>query len=66
MAEKYPEKIIKAPVDIREGLTNSQAEKIVDGLQIKGDKAAAVEQVMALYKVFADCDCTMVEVSLPR
>lgn len=65
LAEKYPEKIIKIPVDIFEGITDAQANEMVEGLQIKGDKQAAVEQIKALYKCFTDSDCTMVEVSIP-
>lgn len=63
LAEKYPEKIIKIPVDIFEGITDEQATQMVEGLQINGDKQAAVEQIKALYKCFTDSDCTMVEVS---
>lgn len=65
LAEKYPEKIIKIPVDIFEGITDEQASQMVEGLQIKGDKQAAVEQIKALYKCFTDSDCTMVEVNAP-
>ena len=62
LAEKYPEKIIKIPVDIRTGLTDAQARQMVDGLAVTGDKGAAAEQVKALYKLFDKTDCTMVEV----
>ena len=62
LAEKYPEKIIKIPVDIFEGITDEQADQMVEGLAVKGDKKAAAEQIKALYKCFTDSDCTMVEV----
>lgn len=39
-----------------------QAHEAVDGLKVTGDKAAAAEQIKALYKTFAESDCTMVEV----
>ena len=63
LAEKYPEKIIKIPVDIREGITDAQANQMVDGLQVTTDKKAAAEQIKNLYKMFTSCDCTMVEVT---
>ena len=63
LAEKFPDKIIKIPVDIFEGITDEQANKMVEGLQVKGDKAKAAEQIKALYKTFTDSDCTMVEVN---
>mmetsp|Transcript_10135 Transcript_10135/g.26898 ORF Transcript_10135/g.26898 Transcript_10135/m.26898 type:complete len:413 (+) Transcript_10135:201-1439(+) len=63
LAEKYPEKIKKVPIDIVAGMTDTQASEIVDALEISGDKSAAIEQVKALYGVFRDSDCTMVEVN---
>ena len=67
LAEKFPEKIIKVPVKIEEGITDAQAAKVVDGLAVGGDKTAAAEQIKALYKLFVESDCTMcVEVSYQR
>ena len=63
LAEKYPEKIKKVPIDIVAGMTDQQASEIVDALEISGSKPAAIEQVKALYGVFRDSDCTMVEVN---
>jgi len=64
LAEKYPEKIIRIPVDIRDGITDAQANEMVDGLKIKSDdKKAAAEQIKALYNTFKASDCTMVEVN---
>jgi len=65
LAEKYPEKIIKVPINITEGITDAQAAQVVDGLQVssKVDKAAAAEQIKSLYKLFSESDCTMVEVN---
>lgn len=36
------------------------------GLAVRGDLAAAAEQIKGLYKLFTSCDCTMVEVSRSR
>jgi len=63
LAESSPEKIIKVPVDINIGLTAAQADQVVAGLKCSGDKAAAAEQIMALYRLFSEADCTMVEVN---
>lgn len=63
LAESHPDKIRKIGIDPRVGLTDAQAAEAVAALEIKGDKAAAKEQVKALYRTFAECDCTMVEVN---
>ncbi|CAL5221179.1 g3325 [Coccomyxa viridis] len=63
LAEKYPEKIIKIPIDVFEGITDDQANQAVEGLKVTGDKKAAADQIKALYKTFAESDCTMVEVN---
>ena len=47
LAEKYPEKIKKVPIDIVAGMTDQQASEIVDALEISGSKPAAIEQVKA-------------------
>ena len=36
----------------------------MEGLKVEGDKKAAADQIKALYKTFAESDCTMVEVSM--
>ena len=63
LAESSPEKIIKVPIDIRTGPTDSDLEMVVNGLGCSGDKTAAGEQIKALYNLFVDKDCTMVEVN---
>lgn len=63
LAEKFPEKIIKVPVDIREGMTPSQAAAVVEGLKVKGDANAAMDQVMKMFKCFCECDATLLEVN---
>jgi succinyl-CoA synthetase beta subunit len=63
LAEKHPDKIIKLPIDISKGMTDAQAAKLVDGLAVKGDKKAAGTQLQALYKLFCENDCTMVEIN---
>ena len=62
LAEKFPDKIITVPVDIREGITDAQAMKMVDGLNVGVEKTAAADQIKRLYQLFDASDCTMVEV----
>jgi len=63
LAESSPEKIIKVPINIDIGMTDAQAAEIVTGLAVSGDKSAAADQVKALYRLFTESDCTMVEVN---
>lgn len=63
LAEKFPDKIIKIPVDVREGITDAQAATMVKGLGVRGDAAAAAQQIKSLYALFVKSDCTMVEVN---
>ena len=63
LAERYPDKIIKIPIDIRTGVTDEQALTMVNGLGVTTDKTAAADQIKRLYKLFCDSDCTMVEVN---
>lgn len=63
LAESSPEKIIKVPIDVSKGMTDANATEIVAGLEVSGDKTAAMAQVKALYDCFKKCDCTMLEVN---
>jgi hypothetical protein len=62
LAEKFPEKIIKVPVNIQEGITDSQAKTMAEGLGVKQHMDDAIKQIKALYTLFVEKDCTMVEV----
>ena len=63
LAESHPEKIVKVPVDIETGPTKQDLEAVVNCLGSSGDKAKAMEQIQALYDLFIQRDCTMVEVN---
>jgi len=63
LAESHPEKIIKTPIDINVGITDDQAMAVAKALEVTGDMGAAAEQIKSLYKLFVECDCTMVEVN---
>lgn len=63
LAESNPEMIIKVPINLKEGITEEQVMQVVDGLTCSGDRVKAGEQIRALYQLFVDRDCTMVEVN---
>ncbi|KAI9070436.1 hypothetical protein K1719_047601, partial [Acacia pycnantha] len=57
LAEKFPDMIVK-------GLTDEGAAKVVDGLAPKvSDRNKSIEQVKNLYKLFCECDCTLLEIN---
>ena len=52
-------------MNVFEGITDAQANKVVDGLSLKRvEKGAAAEQVKRLYELFTKSDCTLVEVTI--
>ncbi|KAL2323411.1 hypothetical protein Fmac_027790 [Flemingia macrophylla] len=64
LAEKFPDMIAKVPIDVFEGITDEDAAKVVDGLAPKvADRNKSIEQVKNLYKLFVDCDCTLLEIN---
>ncbi len=50
LAEKYPDRIVRVPIDPLIGMTDAQARQIVAGLEVKTDAEDAVAQIKALYK----------------
>ncbi|XP_020580804.1 succinate--CoA ligase [ADP-forming] subunit beta, mitochondrial-like [Phalaenopsis equestris] len=63
LAEKFPDMIVKVPIDVFKGITDEDAAKVVDGLAPKvADRNASIEQVKQLYELFCKCDCTLLEV----
>merc|ERR1712151_676476 len=64
IAAADPTAIVKVPVDIIEGLSSSQAETMAKAMGFEGAQAAsAAKSIESLYKVFMECDCTMVEIN---
>eukprot|EP00339_Tiarina_fusa_P018316 CAMPEP_0117014172 /NCGR_PEP_ID=MMETSP0472-20121206/11548_1 /TAXON_ID=693140 ORGANISM="Tiarina fusus, Strain LIS" /NCGR_SAMPLE_ID=MMETSP0472 /ASSEMBLY_ACC=CAM_ASM_000603 /LENGTH=379 /DNA_ID=CAMNT_0004717667 /DNA_START=228 /DNA_END=1367 /DNA_ORIENTATION=- len=63
LAAEQPEKIVTVPVNLADGITQDQIDEVLAGLTVSGDKVAAGEQIRALYNLFVDRDCTMVEVN---
>jgi len=64
IAAKDPSAIVKVPVDIIEGLSTVQATDMAGKMGFEGPQAAlAGKSIESLYKVFMECDCTMVEIN---
>ena len=64
VAHDFPDQIVKMPVDINVGLSQTQAREMAERIGFIGEACdAAVETILALYKTFIDCDCTMVEIN---
>merc|ERR1711920_638889 len=64
IAEADPTAIIKMPVDIMEGLTTAKAQSMADQMGFTGAQNAEASELIAnLYKVFIECDCTMLEIN---
>merc|ERR1712087_740235 len=64
IAEADPTAIIKMPVDIMAGLSSEQAKSMADQMGFTGSQNAdAAELIHNLYKVFIECDCTMLEIN---
>jgi len=64
VAEKTPEKIFREPVTPWIGLQPFQARKVAHALGLTGPEAAnATKLILALYKLFLTCDCSLVEIN---
>ena len=64
IAEKSPEKILKAYADPIRGFYPYQAREIAFGLDLKGDQFKTCVKLMPLLcKLFSDKDCSLVEIN---
>eukprot|EP01095_Lingulamoeba_sp_RSL-Kostka_P016053 TRINITY_DN7661_c0_g1_i2.p1 TRINITY_DN7661_c0_g1~~TRINITY_DN7661_c0_g1_i2.p1 ORF type:complete len:458 (-),score=184.07 TRINITY_DN7661_c0_g1_i2:35-1408(-) len=64
VAEENPDAIVRIPIDIMTGITEEQALQMAEGLGCTGNVInIAKEQIINLYKLFTQCDCTQVEVN---
>merc|ERR1719163_1777164 len=64
IAEEDPSAIIKAPVDIIQGLTKAGADDMATKMGFEGEQVAkASDVIMGLYSTFINCDCTMLEIN---
>ena len=64
VAHATPEKIIKVFVDPLVGLTQAQATELANGIGVPaGSTAQAVDVFQKLYKVYMECDASLVEIN---
>jgi len=64
IAHENPDAIVKTPVDIMEGLQQEKAVEMARKMGFAGDQAAkAADSILGLYRVFIECDATMVEIN---
>jgi len=64
VAAQTPDKIFREPVQPLLGLQPYQARKLAASLGLHGPQASkAAKLILALYKLFISCDCSLVEVN---
>lgn len=64
IAAKDPSAIVKLPIDIMDGISSQQAKQMAENMGFTGDLAdKAAVSIEGLYRVFIECDCTMVEIN---
>mmetsp|Transcript_54370 Transcript_54370/g.100415 ORF Transcript_54370/g.100415 Transcript_54370/m.100415 type:complete len:419 (+) Transcript_54370:93-1349(+) len=64
IAAKDPSAIIKMPIDIMDGISQDQAVSMAKEMGFAGEQASSAGTLIAnLYKVFVECDCTMLEIN---
>ena len=64
VAEHNPSAIITTPIHPTLGLQSYQTRKIARQIGLGGDKLRAFEKLLAaLYRLFIQCDCSMVEIN---
>ncbi|XP_069687810.1 succinate--CoA ligase [ADP-forming] subunit beta, mitochondrial isoform X2 [Periplaneta americana] len=64
VAKENPDAIYYEPVNIMEGLSNEQAERVADKLNLSGEKKTkAVDMLHRLYKLFVEKDALLIEVN---
>merc|ERR1719453_371627 len=64
IAAKDPSAIVKLPIDIMDGISSQQAKQMAEDMGFTGEQAdKAAVSIEGLYRVFIECDCTMVEIN---
>ena len=63
VAASKPERVRRAPVDIRRGLDPDSARALVDGFGSEIDEAAVAEVLAALYRAYRDNDAELLEIN---
>jgi len=64
IAEATPDAIIKIPIDIMDGMSDKIATDMATKMGYTGSQIPdAAKLISNLYKVFVECDCTMLEIN---
>ena len=63
VAATKPERVRRAPVDIRRGLDSDSARAVVEGFAPEVEEAAIAEILVALYRAWRDNDAELLEVN---
>jgi succinyl-CoA synthetase beta subunit len=64
VAEKHPEKILRATVDPASGFSPFHARRLAFGLRLAGAQVGVFTAfVTALYRAFAELDCSIIEIN---
>ena len=63
VAAARPDRVRRAPVDIRRGLEPASARALVGGFGLEAGKAAVAEALVALYRAYRDNDAELLEVN---
>jgi succinyl-CoA synthetase beta subunit len=64
VADKHPEKIHRVAIDPFKGLDDGDAETLARKIGVPGELVAQARDLFkALYKVFDECDCSLLEVN---
>ena len=64
VAEKTPERVLKLPIDIVEGVTQEHALKVADFLNFKGDlREKCAKEVTGVWNMFLNVDATQIEIN---
>jgi len=64
IAAATPDAIIKMPIDIMDGIKESQANEMAKKMGFEGAQVGyAAKNIMNLYKTFIECDCTLLEIN---
>lgn len=64
IAAEDPSAIIKMPVDIMKGMSNEAANDMASKMGFEGAQVElAAKSILGLYRIFIECDCTMVEIN---
>lgn len=63
IAEKHPDQLRRQIINIRQGLTETDALQFIDGLDFKAEPARVSEVLCRLYQAYSDNDAELMEIN---